>query len=820
MRSSFRADPRTRFLEMYKKWLRQNACNASIAEGELRAFCELTRDIMNHGDLFPSRNHRSFMRTMADVYDHLLWQLKAVLERDRTCAELVQRVLSLSRNLISDSIAFLMLACTVLAQSDALPTLEVVALWQSLPTDSTPLPSRVEPALQKTMRDAWKTRCGSMVASVVCTPWAVRLFDGASAQAEASEVGHKRAQALADAQTADNKKSFKSGSSATVDLIEEVRSEFNQGVFKNSGLAGTLRKPDMEKPRESYLSSIEAVFDLTYLNGEALVQFHRLSNGLGDYGMIRAAPWLHPFLKALTDKVKQLKACQAHVKEVMDKALVLARHKNQKVDAPAPSERMLSRAHAAIARSINGPASHVEKLTAALEELRLRSAPERMPELRGELSDACEQLRAVVESAEYRARVGDCFVAPLTDSPTPSPFAQQLTAEATRPKSLELQWTKPENEEFVSTAESSVSTAASSAEAPIVQEPTVQQASAAVAIRHASVPARVTRPRQRSRPPLPKSIATVAFGRQATPSLPAVPIKALPPLAPARALTALPASSKEPQAAQEDKVDLRAQNPFDDDLSDRGNPFEGSADVPVAVARVVPEANEVELVPEATRTAVPCDAKPSSGADAADAAIVMSEGMISEQSHTTAGGCSSSRSAGAASGGAVSRASSTPLSRRWSAMDAVTSASAALRGMSPAGRRSFSQTRQASVRSGDGTKGDMRVDVWRLGAAYFGQGWRRHDRRSLRIWKGDLHIFGIGSTTLVKTIVDVATDVTSAIVSPGVMSLCLTREAEVDGSTPSSAGAGGSKMYFFEFDSPREAVEFHSELVRIKDAAR
>ena len=75
-----------------------------------------------------------------------------------------------------------------------------------------------------------------------------------------------------------------------------------------------------EDARENLLIAVESLFDLLYLIGEArdqpipltattqdgwklleaspkhqvLSQFHRISDSLGDYGMIRVALWLHP----------------------------------------------------------------------------------------------------------------------------------------------------------------------------------------------------------------------------------------------------------------------------------------------------------------------------------------------------------------------------------------------------------------------------------------------------------------------------------------------------------------------------------------------
>ena len=149
----YRHDPRTRLLELLKRWLRTNAANANISEEEVRRMCALCRDLLNYPNLFPSRNRTSFMHALSEAYEHLELQLRQVLERDRTCAELAARCLSLSRNLVSDAITFLLLAATHLTQTDNLPSLEVVVLWQSLPASGNPLPSRADPQLQKTMQD-------------------------------------------------------------------------------------------------------------------------------------------------------------------------------------------------------------------------------------------------------------------------------------------------------------------------------------------------------------------------------------------------------------------------------------------------------------------------------------------------------------------------------------------------------------------------------------------------------------------------------------------------------------------------------------------
>merc|ERR1719282_144424 len=116
MSKSYKHDPRTRLVELLKRWLRTNAANLTLGEDELRGVTSLCRDVQNYPRVFPSRNKRSFMHTLAEVYEHMELQLREVLERDRTCAELAARLLSCSRNLISDSIAYLLLAATDLKQ--------------------------------------------------------------------------------------------------------------------------------------------------------------------------------------------------------------------------------------------------------------------------------------------------------------------------------------------------------------------------------------------------------------------------------------------------------------------------------------------------------------------------------------------------------------------------------------------------------------------------------------------------------------------------------------------------------------------------------
>jgi hypothetical protein len=391
MRGTYMHDPRTRFVELLKRWLRAHAATTNLAEEEVRKMSCLCRDIMNHPDLFPARNERSFVQTIAEVYQHLDVQLRETLEHDRTCAELAQRVLSLSRNLVSNAIAYLLVGPTHLKRTDELPSLEVVSLWASLPTEGHPLPGRVDAKMQRAMKEVWLTQCGTLISNLLKTRWCVCLFEGAGVQEEAATT--PRHAAIPDISS----------------WIESCRVEFKGTSLKHSGLAGSFRKDDQLSVRMDYVAAVEVLVDLTYLIGEALVKFHRISDGLGDYGMICVATWLHPFLDALIEKVLRLRVLLENLKRAVDNHLIVAKSRGYAVEKPAPSQRMGQRAHLAIERAVVQSSSNVQMLLQAVEDLRQRSSPERLPQVVRGIGDACIQLDAVLSSQEFRSCVGDSF---------------------------------------------------------------------------------------------------------------------------------------------------------------------------------------------------------------------------------------------------------------------------------------------------------------------------------------------------------------------------------------------------------------------------
>ena len=107
--------------------------------------------------------------------------------------------------------------------------------------------------------------------------------------------------------------------------------------------------------------------------------------------------------------MQQLKGNLEQLSTSLDSAYVLARARGQKIQKPAPSDRMCARARDALQRALLGGTSHARQLLQLGEELRARSAPERLPHLAKGLGDACLTLSEVLVSAEFRRHVGDAF---------------------------------------------------------------------------------------------------------------------------------------------------------------------------------------------------------------------------------------------------------------------------------------------------------------------------------------------------------------------------------------------------------------------------
>eukprot|EP00929_Paragymnodinium_shiwhaense_P108278 TRINITY_DN74601_c0_g1_i1.p1 TRINITY_DN74601_c0_g1~~TRINITY_DN74601_c0_g1_i1.p1 ORF type:complete len:719 (+),score=138.46 TRINITY_DN74601_c0_g1_i1:167-2323(+) len=407
-------EARARLVELLKSWLRQRAGVEYVEEEDLRSMCGLCREVLHHQELFPSRHKHNLVHSLARVYDPLKLQLKLTLQQDHTCAELMDHCLVVGRNLLADALAVLLLAPSHLQQTDKLPSMEPVTLWQSLPSppgESSGCYLEADAELQAAMKDAWRTTVGQLTASLLLSPWCLHLLNSGWA-AQAKDAGDE-ASAVTVASTADDIVICEEKDRHYVDhwfeLIARAKTAFDGGNFADSGLAGPFREPSKSVARAVYVAAFQVTFEISYLLGEVLVRFHNISKVLGDYGAIRLASWLHPFLDAVKWKVGEL---QGHLQQLnieVESSLVLAPARNQTVRKPLRSKRMTERAHRAMERAVIGPGNHAQGLLQALDKLRGCSSAERLPRLSERLSESCLRLRDVFGSHQFRACVGNNF---------------------------------------------------------------------------------------------------------------------------------------------------------------------------------------------------------------------------------------------------------------------------------------------------------------------------------------------------------------------------------------------------------------------------
>jgi len=115
------------------------------------------------------------------------------------------------------------------------------------------MPDRIDPALQKIMKDAWQTSCGRLIATLLATSWCVRLFDSHAAKEEVAKSG------------SDTPKMAEEGDESGISsLIKQIGEEFVKGNFKNSSLCGPFRLDEHSKTRQKYLETVQYTSDLAY----------------------------------------------------------------------------------------------------------------------------------------------------------------------------------------------------------------------------------------------------------------------------------------------------------------------------------------------------------------------------------------------------------------------------------------------------------------------------------------------------------------------------------------------------------------------------
>ncbi|CAK9050991.1 unnamed protein product, partial [Durusdinium trenchii] len=787
----YRHDPRTRLIELLKRWLRSNAANSNLSEEEVRRMCGLCRDLLNYPNLFPSRNKTSFMHALSEAYEHLELQLRQVLERDRTCAELAQRCLSLSRNLVADAIAYLLLAATHLTQTDQLPSLEVVVLWQSLPAVGNPLPSRADPQLQKSMQDAWPCLIGSLITALLGLRWTFHLFAGGGSEEELKGLSPLQGSPLSitSQEPAEN----------ALAQIRRVRDEFAAGHFKYSGLAGPFRDPQQQESREHLLTAVESLYDLLYLLGEVLLHFHRISDSLGDYGMIRVSTWLHPCLDSVIEKVQRLQGALKGLSKAVDAELVIAKARGRTVKKPLPSERMSARAHAAIERALAGQDCHLTALLHSLEELKARSAPERLPHVVEGLGDACLQLQNVLTSPQFRARVGDSF-------PHHLPSLANITSRETRASPLALtdeplgDFSDPEDEAEQRHEATGRGRALPEPDAnsPPGQQPchtacffafpdTKRRSSSLSALvratshalravrgsRHSSLPAPLSPPMT---PKPTESVAECVAGAGRTATSPPVP---------AELVSELPAAGWISHVGKGGRVSWHHK-------SLGPAPWERQ-----------PETDELDLA-RAPDDQLP-DTNPFSDAFEEAPAASRSAPVLPRQGYGTPSTSASPHGRFLAQPCLETRTSSTP---HGCSDGAGTPARADLREVRAATVPDFLH------------KGCLRAEVERLTTGV--QGWKTHDSRSLLITGSQLLIYEKGSMDQVKTVVNLLEDVERcSLLSSGILSLEVKRRrkraSSLSRATSRALGRAEKedaekKLYFFKFE-PQELANQFSDII-------
>lgn len=376
-----RDNPRRDFVELLKRWLRVSVCNSDLEEQKVRQLANLTRDLLNYSELFPSYYQHNFIAAIASANRFLNMQLQVIVRSDKTCVQLAQQVLEYGKELLTSSIMFLLLGPTDLVQTDALKAMQVVALWETLP-NSHAVPIHADKQNTSSMRSAWSTSCGSLIAAVLSSPCVIQLFSGQPANPETSEAA------------------------------------FQRGQFRSSGLAGPFREKRTEEFRARYLQCIRDVYSFAWLLSEIFPLFKRISDNLGDYGMICMSQALRPFLALLADKVMQVRANLEFASEYVDNEIVMPQSEGRKVSGPVPSARMSKRAFDAIERAVrkSGGESTCDRLTLTLGRLRDRSDPSRLNEVANEVTHDLAELQTKITSQEFRRVAGNGLGAQFADA--------------------------------------------------------------------------------------------------------------------------------------------------------------------------------------------------------------------------------------------------------------------------------------------------------------------------------------------------------------------------------------------------------------------
>ena len=517
--------------------------------------------------------------------------------------------------------------------------------------------------------------------------------------------------------------------------------------------------------------------------------------------MIRVSLWLHPCLDSVIEKVQRLQCSLKGLSKAVDGELVIAKARGRTLKKPLPSERMASRAHAAAERALVGQDCHLSALLQALEELKTRSSPERLPHVVEGLGDACVQLQNVLTSPQFRARVGDAF-------PQRLPSLAYMTAgNDQRPTPQLMDTTEalgacsdPEDHEPSGPS-------GPSGPSPFAAEAEEHHEVADVADGSHSMCFFLFESTRR------RSLSTLwstfrALGRTTAP--PALPARLTTPYPTATAATTTATTATTPT---ELVSELSPEGWISHTNSGGRISWHHTSLGPAPWQRPEMEDELLNAKP-VSPTETPSHVSPATGTRASGASPqIRDTNPFSDQPDTqpsdTEPQPTDEAGFGMTPSTTISPRGRSPEAKQWTSFADSSPFAADVRESRP----------RASTMPGFLQKGCLRAEVQRLTTSV--QGWKAHDSRSLLITGSQLLIYQKGSIDQVKTVVDLCEDVERcSLLSDNVLSLEVRRKRRRSSSLSRFASRSScnscdeveKKLYFFRFE-PQELAQQFCEII-------
>jgi len=349
-----------------------------------------------------------FRKMIAEVYQHLQWQLGEVLSEEKSCARICRLIYVLfNNNVEAGVIQYLLQATTSWTGLDQLPSLQVSILHRSLPTTA----AKEDVRIRNCMKLHWSTDVGVLMAALLRVSPNVGL--GACVTANTCTPSLPPGS------------STPRGGGSFVQLLEDIRAKWTLGDLDNCGLAGFMQEQQtmclragsakLAEPLANYLDCLQLLYDLIYLQKEVFSKFVEISHAFGDYGCCRVQPLLHPFLNVIGKKLKTLADKLQQLNTDFEEYVVRARNLGIKVAKPLPSEKMSRNADEAFHHMVKGEGvcpSHFSNLQQQIRVLEDRSSQDRLPELKKAMKGLLNDLLAIFNSQDYRHCAGNDFVPP------------------------------------------------------------------------------------------------------------------------------------------------------------------------------------------------------------------------------------------------------------------------------------------------------------------------------------------------------------------------------------------------------------------------